>query len=55
MNAEQQDALFESMKDTVLGRVMTAQDQIGAIEFLLSDQSLAMRSAVLEVDGGYLL
>lgn len=55
MNNEQQSELFKSMNDTALGRVMTAQDQIGAIEFLLSNQSIAMRSSVLEIDGGYLL
>lgn len=55
MNAEQQAELFRSMDGTVLGRVMTPADQIGAIEFLLSDRSLAMRSAVLEVDGGFQL
>lgn len=55
MTADQQADLFNSMDGTVLGRVMTPADQIGAIEFLLSDQSVAMRSAVLEVDGGYQL
>ncbi|MGR7920663.1 SDR family NAD(P)-dependent oxidoreductase [Zobellella denitrificans] len=55
MSAEQQAELFGAMSGTALGRVMTPEDQIGAIEFLLSDQSLAMRSAVVEVDGGFLL
>lgn len=55
MTQEQQDGMFESMNSTALGRVLTADDQAGAIEFLLSDQSLAMRNAVLEVEGGYLL
>ncbi|WP_027254001.1 SDR family NAD(P)-dependent oxidoreductase [Photobacterium halotolerans] len=53
MTTEQQQALFTSLDSTPLGRVMSAEDQIGAIEFLLSDQSLAMRNAVLEVNGGY--
>lgn len=55
MSAEQQAELFGAMNGTALGRVMTPEDQIGAIEFLLSDRSLAMRSAVVEVDGGFLL
>lgn len=55
MSAGQQAELFGAMSGTALGRVMTPEDQIGAIEFLLSDRSLAMRSAVVEVDGGFLL
>lgn len=55
MTEAQQSELFNSLDETVLGRVMTPADQIGAIEFLLSDSSLAMRSAVIEVDGGYQL
>ncbi|WP_430460238.1 SDR family NAD(P)-dependent oxidoreductase [Thalassolituus sp. LLYu03] len=55
MTDEQQQGLFASLAATPLGRVMSADDQVGAIEFLLSEQSLAMRSAVLEVDGGYQL
>jgi len=55
MTATQQSELFNSLDETVLGRVMTPADQIGAIEFLLSDASLAMRSAIIEVDGGYQL
>ena len=55
MTDDQQQALFSAMTGTPLGRVMTADDQTGAIRFLLSDASLAMRNAVLEVDGGYLL
>ena len=55
MTAAQQSELFNSLDETVLGRVMTPADQIGAIEFLLSDASLAMRSAIIEVDGGYQL
>ncbi len=55
MTSEQQNEFFETLNTTPLGRVMTPEDQIGAIEFLLSDQSMAMRNAVIEVDGGYLL
>lgn len=55
MTPEQQRELFSTMTNTALGRVMSAQDQVGAIEFLLSDQSQAMRNAVLTVDGGYQL
>lgn len=55
MTEEQQSAFFATLESTPLGRVLTPADQIGAIEFLLSEHSLAMRNAVLEVDGGYLL
>lgn len=55
MTDEQQQTLFAAMAGTPLGRVMQPEDQCGAIRFLLSDQSLAMRNAVLEIDGGYLL
>ncbi|KDM93116.1 SDR family NAD(P)-dependent oxidoreductase [Photobacterium galatheae] len=53
MTTEQQKALFASLDQTALGRVLSPDDQIGAIAFLLSDQSIAMRNAVLEVSGGY--
>ncbi|GAA3909820.1 SDR family NAD(P)-dependent oxidoreductase [Litoribacillus peritrichatus] len=55
MSEDQQTELFETLNSTPLGRVLIPEDQIGAIEFLLSDQSQAMRNAVLEVDGGFLL
>ncbi|MDO6705133.1 SDR family NAD(P)-dependent oxidoreductase [Photobacterium sp. 1_MG-2023] len=53
MTTAQQHALFDSLNETAFGKVLTPADQIGAISFLLSDQSLAMRNAVLEVNGGY--
>ena len=55
MSAQDQTAFFETLNGTPLGRVMTAQDQVGAIEFLLSEQSLALRNAVIEVAGGQTL
>ncbi len=55
MSEADQAAFYEGLKGTPLGRVMTAQDQVGAIEFLLSEQSLALRNAVIEVAGGQTL
>ncbi|MEJ2766235.1 SDR family oxidoreductase [Photobacterium sp. MCCC 1A19761] len=55
MDDAQKQALFSSLSTTPLGRVLNCDDQARAIEFLLSDNSLAMRNAVLEVEGGYLL
>lgn len=55
MSDEDQAAFFETLAATPLGRVMNVQDQIGAIEFLLSDGSIALRNAVIEVAGGQTL
>jgi len=55
MTQADQSAFFDSLENTALGRVMTVDDQIGAIEFLLSDGSLAMRNSVIEVAGGQTL
>lgn len=52
---EDKQALFEMMKQKPLGRVLVPEDHAGAIEFLLSDASIGMRNAVLQVDGGYCL
>lgn len=55
MSDAEQSEFYETLKATPLGRVMTAQDQVGAIQFLLSDHSLALRNAVIEVAGGQTL
>ncbi|SHO54765.1 SDR family oxidoreductase [Vibrio quintilis] len=52
--AEKQ-ALFNSLDSTALGRVLTPDDHAGTISYLLSDASLAIRNAVIQVDGGYAL
>ena len=55
MTKEQEGALFESLKGTPLGRELTADDHVEAIMYLLGDGSNALRNAVIEVEGGYLL
>lgn len=55
MSSEAQAAFYETLKATPFGRVMSPEDQVGAIEFLLSNHSLPLRNAVIEVDGGLLL
>lgn len=55
MSEADQAAFFESLVETPLGRVLSAQDQVGAIEFLLGENSLALRNAVIEVAGGQTL
>lgn len=55
MSKAEQTTFFESLDTTPLGRVMNAQDQVGAIEFLLSEKSLALRNAIIEVAGGQTL
>ncbi len=55
MSKDDQNAFFGTLQTTPLGRVLSAQDQVGAIEFLLSDGSIALRNAVIEVAGGQTL
>ena len=55
MTDTQQAELFASLNSTPLGRVLSPDDHVGAIEYLLSDQSVALRNAVIDVDGGYTL
>lgn len=55
MSKAEQASFFETLESTPLGRVLEANDQVGAIEFLLSDGSLALRNAVIEVAGGQTL
>jgi NAD(P)-dependent dehydrogenase (short-subunit alcohol dehydrogenase family) len=55
MTKEQEMALFESLKATPVGRELNADDHLGAALYLLDDASLALRNAVIEVDGGYTL
>jgi NAD(P)-dependent dehydrogenase (short-subunit alcohol dehydrogenase family) len=55
MTKEQEDSLFESLRATPLGRGLNSADHVGAIMYLLGDDSIALRNAVIEVEGGYLL
>jgi len=48
-------ALFSTMDTMPLGRVLNPTDHAGVIAFLLSEASIAMRNAVIDVDGGYTL
>ncbi|ADZ93081.1 SDR family oxidoreductase [Marinomonas mediterranea] len=55
MTSKDTDALFESLKSMPLGRALNPPDHAGAISFLLSDASIAMRNAIIQIDGGYCL
>ncbi len=47
--------LQENMKGTPLGRVLTTEDMIPAIAYLVSDASEGLRNAHLDIDGGFAL
>ncbi|MBJ7536094.1 SDR family NAD(P)-dependent oxidoreductase [Marinomonas transparens] len=55
MTKEQEALLFDSLRETPLGRELMAEDHLEAIMYLLGDGSNALRNAVIEVEGGYLL
>lgn len=55
MTKEQEKALFENLKATPVGRELNVNDHLGAALYLLDDASFALRNAVIEVEGGYLL
>ena len=55
MTPEQQQGTYESLKATPLGRELRADDHAGTILYLLDDASLALRNAVIDVDGGFTL
>ncbi|MCV2401835.1 SDR family oxidoreductase [Marinomonas sp. C2222] len=55
MTKEQEQALFDSLQTTPVGRELVSDDHTGAILYLLDDASSALRNAVIEVDGGYCL
>ncbi|WP_298943498.1 SDR family oxidoreductase [uncultured Psychromonas sp.] len=55
MTAEQQQGTFDSLKSTPLGRELKPNDHVGAILYLLSDASLALRNTVIDIEGGFLL
>ncbi|MDG6099045.1 SDR family oxidoreductase [Alteromonas sp. ZYF713] len=48
-------ALMESLTHLPIKRALLPSDHATAISFLLSDASLTMRNAVLQIDGGYCL
>lgn len=47
--------LFEGMASYPLGRVLTAEDMVPAIKYLLSDASIGLRNAHIDIDGGFAL
>lgn len=55
MTDEQQQGTFDSLKSTPLGRELHPEDHVGTILYLLDDASLALRNAVIDVDGGFTL
>ncbi len=52
MSDEQINAICDEQKSNLLGRIIMPEDIAGAVCFLLSSQSEAMRNARLVVDGG---
>nr|WP_202819695.1 SDR family oxidoreductase [Thaumasiovibrio occultus] len=55
MSDEQIAALSEQMKHTPMQRILTPDDIVPAITFLLSEGSLGMRNTPITVDGGLAL
>lgn len=55
MNEKQIAELSGTMQDTALGRILTPEDMTVAISYLLSDASVGMRNAYLDIDGGFAL
>ncbi|PMJ91388.1 SDR family oxidoreductase [Vibrio sp. 10N.261.55.A7] len=53
MTKETLSELREAMTATALGRILEASDIVPSIEFLLSDASLGMRSAAIDIDAGF--
>lgn len=55
MSDKDSSALMESMNMFPLKRGLLPGDHASAISFLLSEASIAMRNAVIQIDGGYCL
>lgn len=55
MSEKQIAELSGTMQDTALGRILTPEDMTAAISYLLSDASVGMRNAYLDIDGGFVL
>lgn len=55
MNDEQISELTGAMQSTAVGRILTPEDMTAAISYLLSDASVGMRNAYLDIDGGFVL
>lgn len=55
MNDKEISGLVETMKATPLGRALTVDDIVPAIEFLASSDSIGLRNSHLIIDGGHCL
>lgn len=44
---------FESLSSTPVGRVLVPDDLIPAINYLISDASIGLRNAYIDIDGGF--
>lgn len=55
MTDEQIAGLAEAMAVHPLGRILTPADMVPAIDYLLSDASMGLRDAHLDIDGGFAL
>lgn len=47
------NGFFESLNTTPVGRVLTPADIIPAINYLISDASIGLRNAYIDIDGGF--
>lgn len=55
MSDEQITELFAGMKSIPLGRVLAAGEMVPAIRYLLGDESVGLRNAHIDIDGGFAL
>ena len=53
MTKEQQDEFFNSLSSIPLRRVLTPNDHLSGIQYLIEDGSIGVRNAFFDIDGGY--
>ena len=53
MTKEQQDEFFNSLSSIPLQRVLTPNDHLSGIQYLIEDGSIGVRNAFFDIDGGY--
>jgi len=53
MTKEQQDEFFDSLSSIPLQRVLTPNDHLSGIQYLIEDGSIGLRNAFVDIDGGY--
>ena len=55
MTEEQIDEMRQSLQGLPVGRILAPTDIVGAIDYLVSDISIAMRASAINIDGGFSL